>query len=60
MFVGASGKDAVVSDAEILVVTAKPVRAGATAELELSAVFLHGRRRARARADRCVSHHLVQ
>ena len=37
-----SGKGAVVSDAELLVVTFKPIRAGASAELELSAVFLHG------------------
>lgn len=42
IFVGASGKGAVATDAEILVVTFKPIRPGATAELTLSSLMLQG------------------
>ena len=40
IFVGASGKGAVAADAELLVVTFRPIRPGATAELKLSSVLL--------------------
>ncbi len=40
IFVGASGKGAATADAELLIVRFKPIRAGATAELKLSSVFL--------------------
>ena len=42
IFVGASGKGAVATDAEILVVTFRPIRAGATAELTVSSLLLQG------------------
>jgi len=42
IFVGASGKGAVASDAEILVVTFRPIRPGATAELTVSSLLLQG------------------
>lgn len=40
IFVGASGKGAAAADAELLVVTFRPIRPGATAELTLSSVLL--------------------
>jgi len=42
IFVGASGKGAVATDAEILVVTFRPIRPGATAELTVSSLLLQG------------------
>jgi hypothetical protein len=42
IFVGASGKGAVATDAEIVVVTFRPIRAGATAELTVSSLLLQG------------------
>jgi len=42
IFVGASGKGAVATDAEILVVTFRPIRSGATAELTVSSLLLQG------------------
>jgi type IV pilus biogenesis protein PilP len=42
IFVGAFGKGAVPEDAEFVVVTFKPVRAGTTAELKLSSMVLQG------------------
>jgi hypothetical protein len=42
IFVGASGKGAVPADAELLVITFKPIRPGATAELTLSSLILQG------------------
>jgi hypothetical protein len=42
IFVGASGKGAVAADAEFLVLTFRPIRPGATAELKLSSVMLQG------------------
>jgi hypothetical protein len=38
--VGASGKDSVASDAELVILTFKPIRAGATAELKISSMIL--------------------
>jgi hypothetical protein len=40
--VGAFGKGDVPDDAEFVVVTFKPIRAGATAELKLSSLVLQG------------------
>jgi hypothetical protein len=40
IFVGAAGKGAVAADAELLVVTFRPIQPGATAELKLSSVML--------------------
>ena len=40
IFVGASGKETVAADAEILVLTFKPLRAGETAELKISSMLL--------------------
>jgi hypothetical protein len=40
IFVGASGKETVASDAELLVVTFKPIRAGVIAELKISSMML--------------------
>ena len=42
IFVGAAGKGAVASDAEFVVVTFKPMRAGETAELKVSSLVLQG------------------
>jgi len=42
IFVGAFGKGEVAADAEFVVVTFKPIRAGATAELSLSSLVLQG------------------
>jgi cohesin domain-containing protein len=42
IFVGASGKETVASDAELVIVTFKPIRAGATAELKISSMTLQG------------------
>jgi hypothetical protein len=42
IFVGASGKGAVPADAELLVVTFRPILPGATAELTLSSLILQG------------------
>jgi hypothetical protein len=42
IFVGASGKGAVATDAEIVVVTFRPIRPGATAELTVSSLLLQG------------------
>lgn len=42
IFVGAFTKGAVAADAEFLVVTFKPIRSGATAELKLSSMVLQG------------------
>jgi type IV pilus biogenesis protein PilP len=42
IFVGAFGKGEVAADAEFLVVTFKPIRAGTTAELKLSSLVLQG------------------
>jgi hypothetical protein len=42
IFVGASGKGAVATDAEIVVVTFRPIRSGATAELTVSSLLLQG------------------
>jgi hypothetical protein len=42
IFVGAFGNGAVAADAEFLVVTFKPIRSGATAELTLSSMVLQG------------------
>lgn len=42
IFVGAFGNGAVAADAEFLVVTFKPIRSGATAELKLSSMVLQG------------------
>jgi hypothetical protein len=42
IFVGAFGKGEVAADAEFLVVTFKPIRAGAVAELKLSSLVLQG------------------
>ena len=42
IFIGASGKGAVASDAEFLVVTFKTIGDGATAELKLSSLILQG------------------
>jgi hypothetical protein len=40
IFVGASGKETLASDAELLVVTFKPIRAGVVAELKISSMML--------------------
>jgi hypothetical protein len=40
IFVGASGKDGVASDAEVVIVTFKPLRAGATAEVKVSSTIV--------------------
>ncbi len=50
IFIGASGKGAIPADAEFFVVTFKPVRAGATAELKLSSLLLQGH------AGRAIAH----
>jgi hypothetical protein len=42
IFVGALSPGAAASDAEFLVVTFRPIRAGATAELKISSMVLHG------------------
>ena len=42
IFVGASGRGEVPADAEFVVVTFKPIRPGATAELSLSSLVLQG------------------
>jgi hypothetical protein len=42
IFIGAAGKGAVPSDAELVFLTFKPIRPGATAELRLSSLVLHG------------------
>ena len=42
IFVGAFGKGEVPADAEFIVVTFKPIRAGTTAELKLSSLVLQG------------------
>jgi hypothetical protein len=42
IFVGALGKGAVAADAEVLVVTFKPIRSGGVAELTISSMVLEG------------------
>jgi hypothetical protein len=52
IFVGASGKGAVATDAEIVVVTFRPIRPGATAELTVSSLLLQGAAGRAIRHDR--------
>jgi hypothetical protein len=51
ILVGASGKESLAADADLVVVTFKPVRAGATAELRISSLLLQGA------AGRPIVHH---
>jgi hypothetical protein len=42
IFVGASGKGSSANDAELVIVSFKPIRSGTTAEVKLSSVLLQG------------------
>jgi hypothetical protein len=44
ILIGASGKESVLADAELLIVTFKPIRPGVTAELKISTMSLHNAR----------------